>query len=295
MFNVEETISLLFSYVSQRDIFLKLILFSVGSFFVLDLLRSQSVEIDLLQLTPGLYLAFVFLTYIVLFICSRIFLELSFRVDNEKATGTKSLLRSYVIISRKINVFFSSMSLFFSLTILLPISLEYFINSIQKTLENLWSLQEFLGIELIFFVLCTFLFQFPIFFTAPNYVEQKIAFFQQNFKNALFITSILAALITPTVDLNTQLVISGIIFILYLVIQFIFQKQVLLQISNLSLSSFYSFSLFLNFTTSPVESNEKFTTETLLLLLSCISFFFFFFDFHSRKNISLSNLRSTSI
>ena len=118
MFNVEETISLLFSYVSQRDIFLKLILFSVGSFFVLDLLRSQSVEIELLQLTPGLYLAFVFLTYIVLFICSRIFLELSFRVDNEKATGTKSLLRSYVIISRKINVFFSSMSLFFSLTIL---------------------------------------------------------------------------------------------------------------------------------------------------------------------------------
>jgi len=175
-----------FSYVSQRDIFLKLILFSVGSFFVLDLLRSQSVEIELLQLTPGLYLAFVFLTYIVLFICSRLFLELSFRVDNEKATGTKSLLRSYVIISRKINVFFSSMSLFFSLTILLPISLEYFINSIQKTLENLWSLQEFLGIELIFFVLCTFLFQFPIFFYSSKLRRTKNCFFSTKFQKCTF-------------------------------------------------------------------------------------------------------------
>jgi hypothetical protein len=61
MLNLDETLSLNLYYILQRDFYWKAILYSLGVFIFVDILRAQIAEVNLLQLIPGFYLILLFL------------------------------------------------------------------------------------------------------------------------------------------------------------------------------------------------------------------------------------------
>jgi len=56
MLNLDETLEITSSYVVQRDLYLKGLVYSFGVIVFIDIVRGQVAEINLLQLMPGFYL-----------------------------------------------------------------------------------------------------------------------------------------------------------------------------------------------------------------------------------------------
>ena len=86
MLNLDETLITTFSYIKQRDLFLKSFVFSFGVIILVDILRAQVAEVNLLQLIPGFYLI-LFISFLYL-VFSNLLNYLPFINDNTRSLGT---------------------------------------------------------------------------------------------------------------------------------------------------------------------------------------------------------------
>jgi hypothetical protein len=68
MLNLEETLSIIPSYLVQRDLYVKAFVYAGGVLIFIDL-RGQISEVNILQLIPGFYFfSFLFLFLFLLFL-----------------------------------------------------------------------------------------------------------------------------------------------------------------------------------------------------------------------------------
>jgi hypothetical protein len=198
----------------------------------MELLRAQVAEIDLLQLVPGFYLVLLFISLIVLTFFSTFFLKIPLDIDNKKAGGTKTTFRINSINNSKIFFFIFSMSILVSLTTTIPLSLDSFNSYGEKTLENLWSIDEVLNLETILFTTLLSISQFPVVLLAGLTSEIVINSLPEYWKIISFIIFAVSGLLTPTIDGYTQLSFAFSAFALFFLIISILEKRLNLKLTG---------------------------------------------------------------
>jgi len=232
MFNLDETFLLNNSYFLQKDLYLKSFLYSFGVFSFIDLLRGQVAEIDLLQLVPGFYLILLFISLIVLIVFSTFLLKLPLDIDNKKAAGTKTVFRINSINNSKISFFLFSMSALVTLTTTIPLSLDSFNSYGEKTLENLWSIDEVLNLETILLTTILSISQSPIVLLSGLTSEIIINSLPEYWKIISFIIFAISGLLTPTIDGYTQLSFAFSSFTLFFLVISILEKRLNLKLTG---------------------------------------------------------------
>jgi len=75
MFNLEENLIFTLLYNNQIDLVLQIFLYSTSVVIVVDFLREQVPEINLLQLIPGFYIFLLFFSYLFLLFFSQFFFK----------------------------------------------------------------------------------------------------------------------------------------------------------------------------------------------------------------------------
>jgi len=234
MLNLDETIYFKAKYNNQNDILLKGICSFFGIFIVLDIVRGQVSEVKLLQLVPGFYLILLFISFVSILSFSTFFSNLSKEGDNKKQYGTKTLNKLKIIIFTKFKFFLFFTVLLVILNTIIPLSLDSFNNYGEKTLENLWSLDEVLTLEIILLFLLLLLSQFPVFIISYLTSEIKIISLPEYWKLISFLIFLASGLVTPTIDGYTQLSFAFAALSLYLLIINLLQKRIKIKLNFLS-------------------------------------------------------------
>jgi len=106
----------------------------------------------------------------------------------------------------------------FSYFVLIPAALSFFINYSFDIIEPLWSFDEYFSFTLVLFLSTGIIFQIPIlqiFLSFSKIITGKNML--QLWKYVLLFSTILGAILTPSADPLTQLLLSSAIFALYLV------------------------------------------------------------------------------
>lgn len=231
MLNLDETIFFTSKYNNQNDFLLKGILSFFGIFVILDIVRNQVSEVKLLQLVPGFYLILLFICFLNVLFFSTFFSNLSKEGDNKKQYGTKTLNKLKIIIFTKFKFFLFFTVLLVILNTIIPLSLDSFNNYGEKTLENLWSLDEVLTLEIILLVLLLLLSQFPVFIISYLTSEIRIISLPEYWKLISFLIFLASGLVTPTIDGYTQLSFAISALSLYLLVINLLQKRIKLKIN----------------------------------------------------------------
>jgi len=232
MLNLEETLSVFYYYNIQKDLYLKGILYVLGAIKILDLLRSQIAEINLLQLVPGYYLLLVLIAFILLMITSTYSFRIPFNLDTNSSFGTKTSIK--IELQTRFNVSLASgiAFLFLSFNTIVPIGLDSFDSYDQETLTNLWSFEEVLGLESILLTVLIALSQLPIFFVTYLTTEKDVNELPEYWKNLSFFIFVFAGFITPTIDGYTQFNLSISAISLYLMIISLVEKRVSIKFNS---------------------------------------------------------------
>jgi hypothetical protein len=229
MLNLEENFFLIRSYVLRDDAIIKILTYSTGVVVFLENLRSQLPEIDLLQLIPGFYLIFLLTSFLILVFFSAIFLQIPNLIEIKKGFGIKTLARM------KLSNFFRIFFIFFfslisiSLNTIIPISLESFNSYGEKTLENFWSFNEVINIEIFLLFSLIFVSQFPILSSVYLKGEKNLKKLPKIWRFISFLSAIFAGFATPTVDGYTQLSFSIVIIFMYFLLMVILEKRIILK------------------------------------------------------------------
>jgi hypothetical protein len=234
MFVVEETFLALNPYTFQTDFYTKVGFCFLGVILFFEILRNQISEIDLLQLVPGFYFLLFFIFFLVLIFVSENFFRLVLEIDNLNGSGTKVTTKMDLNILFKF-IFFSLSSLLgISLNSIIPLSLDSFNYSGEKTLENIWSLNEVVFLEIILLSILIIISQIPVFFLI-NFNSQKIINLVSNYWKILIVCMmIISGFLTPTLDGYTQINFAASAFLFYLVIINFLQKRLLLKLNFFS-------------------------------------------------------------
>jgi hypothetical protein len=225
MLNLDETFELNNSYVMQRDLYLKGFLYSFGVVIFIDLVRGQVAEVNLLQLIPGFYLILLFLSFCVLLYFSDLLIRVPIESDNDKIFGTKTIERAENGISLKLGYVLFYCCLGISLNSVIPLSLDSFNSYGENTLENIWSFDEVITLEIILLTILLSLCQIPILFIVSLNNEKEINVLPEYWKTLSFIIFIASGILTPTIDGYTQLSFAFSALSLYLIIIIILTKR----------------------------------------------------------------------
>jgi hypothetical protein len=220
MLNLDETLELLTDYNIQRDLFLKCFLYSVGVIVIIDIVRQQLPEINLLQLIPGYYLFLLFSTFLILIFLSNFSIRLPFFIETKKSFGTKTINKLSLITNFKNGFNFLFLTLICSLTTVIPISLDSFNFYGEKTLENIWSIDEVVNLEIILVIILIILSQLPtlLLIILGGSGNSAISILQKYWKIISFSTFVISGFLTPTIDGYTQLSFSGFTLSFYLLV-----------------------------------------------------------------------------
>ena len=205
MLNLEETLSINLSYTSQNDFYLKGVLYSVGVIVFVEILRCQVAEVNLLQLVPGFYLLLLFISFLFLIFLSNRFIYFPLEIENKKEYGTKTITRAEPFLLLKNSLFVFSFIILLVLNTVFPLSLDSFYSYGQKELENIWSLNEVLGLEITLLFFLSILSQFPILLSSVFQIERDNQILPEYWKSLSLGTIIISGLLTPTIDGYTQL------------------------------------------------------------------------------------------
>lgn len=235
MLNFEQSFTKIQNYNNQKDTFLKVFFCFFPVITFLDIIRAQISEMSLLQLIPGFYFILVFFFLGILLVFTNLLTGYLSYQDNKKEHGTKT--KTKIKYSKNLKQSFSFFFFTFSLATILffPLSLDSFNSYGEKTLENLWSLNEVLNLEAILLLLVTTLSQFPIFFLVYVNLEKDNQAFPTFWKALSFFSFLLAGIITPTIDIATQLIFASSTIFFYFLILYFLQKRLKLRSSeNLS-------------------------------------------------------------
>lgn len=226
MLNLDETIIIQSEYLVQKDLYLKAFSYAFGVTVFLDILRSQVPEVNLLQIIPGFYILLVFSSLFCLLVFSDFIFRIPIELDAKKEQGTKTINRIQLITLLKVTFSFLFSTLFIVLNTIIPLSLDSFDSYGENALESLWSFEEVISLESILLFLLLFLSQFPIIITSFLTTEIDISLLQEFWRIIVFVSVIVSGVITPTLDINTQLSFVFFTSIFYLFIINIIEKRV---------------------------------------------------------------------
>jgi hypothetical protein len=236
MYSVDENFFLEIVSFACLDFYPNIIGYISIIFLFLDGTRNQIPDIDLLQLVPGSYFFLCLLSFIFFLLQSQIVNRLPFEFDSIKSIGIKGKIKLELNILLTISFFLFSNVLLISLNTIIPISLDYFENSGEKTLQNFWSLSEIFELEtFLFFFLLSFS-QIPLIFIFNWNTLNSVKIVSKFWKVILFFMTILAGILTPTLDGSTQLS-----FVLFTLSFYLFLVNSVLKKSFLKFNSFLSF------------------------------------------------------
>jgi hypothetical protein len=238
MLNLDETFELNNTYVVQRDLYLKGFLYSFGVVIFIELIRGQVAEVNLLQLIPGFYLIVLFISFVVILYFSDLLVQVPIQSDNEKIFGTKTIEKAETAISIKLGYLLFYGCLITSLNSVIPLSLDSFNSYGEKTLENIWSFDEVISLEIILLTILLLLCQIPVIFIVSLNNEKEISILPEYWKTLSFIVFIASGILTPTIDGYTQLSFAFSALSLYLIIIIILTKRLDIKFSTFKSLSF---------------------------------------------------------
>jgi len=238
MLNLDETVEINNSYLIQRDLYLKGFLYSIGVIVFIELVRGQVAEVNLLQLIPGFYLILLFIAFIVLLYFSDLFIRIPLESDIKKSGGTKTTTRLTRSVNNRMAYFLFYFSLITTLNSVVPLSLDSFNSYGEKTLENIWSFDEVLTLEIILLIILLSLCQLPIIILGGFSSEKERDTLPEYWKSLSFFVFIASGLLTPTIDGYTQLSFAASALSLYLITIAIFTKRVDIKFNTLKSLSF---------------------------------------------------------
>jgi hypothetical protein len=221
-------------YIVSFDFYGKIFLLFFGVLLFLEGIRSQIPEIDLLQLVPGFYFFLCFILFLIFFFILEQFLRIPLQLDAIQSIGTKTKNKIELTILLKLAFFLLSNLLFLIVNTILPLSLDYFNNSGEKTLENIWSLNEVILLELVFLILLGFISQTPLFFIINLNTKKIIKILSRFWKLLLLSMTLVAGFLTPTLDGSTQLSFAAFTLSFYLFIVNFLQKKLLIKLNIFS-------------------------------------------------------------
>jgi Sec-independent protein secretion pathway component TatC len=232
MFHIEETLYILPSYLVQRDFYVKAFVYAGGVLIFFDFLRAQISEVNILQLIPGFIFFLVIVSFFFLLTSSNVLIRIPFEMDKEITYGTKTTTKKIIMILGKFSFFIFSTGMLIVLNTLIPISLDFFNSTGEKTLENTWEFGEVLGLEIFLLFVLSLLFEIPVILIVGKYNEEKVKIFPKAWKLLSLMIFLLSGLITPTVDCYTQLSLAFAALSLYLIIITIFKKRLNIKSTN---------------------------------------------------------------
>ena len=229
MFTLEENFRSDEFYTFQTDFYLKGIFYFFGVIILLEILRSQISEVELLQLVPGFYFFIFFIAFLFLIIVSNFLFRFPIEIDNLKGYGTHITSKMEINIGLKFSFFLFSSVLIFVLNTVIPLSLDSFSSSGEKTLQNTWSLGEVILLESILLFFLISISQIPVlfFFTFNNRLSIELV--SQFWKLLGFWMTVIAGFLTPTLDGYTQINFACATFFFYLLIVNFLQKRLFLK------------------------------------------------------------------
>jgi sec-independent protein translocase protein TatC len=107
--------------------------------------------------------------------------------------------------------------LIFSYYVLIPAALNFFLNYSEDVIEPLWSFDQYFSFILVLFLSTGIIFQLPVVQVILSFSKiitgKKML---QLWKYVLLLSTVIGAVLTPSADPLTQLLLSGAVFILYL-------------------------------------------------------------------------------
>ena len=200
---------ILFSFI-----FLSIIIF-FNIKFIVELLEIPTTGIKLFQLSPdeyfietikiALYLSFIFIFPI--FLSQFSFFMNPGLTSAEKKFALPLLTGSLILVSS---------SFYFSYYCLIPAALKFFISYSLDVLEPLWSFTQYFDFILVLFITTALTFQIPILQLIIGILGLvSSSNMLKIWKYVLLVAVIIAALLTPSTDPITQLLLSGAIIFLY--------------------------------------------------------------------------------
>jgi uncharacterized membrane protein len=231
MFSLDYTFFSDLFYIIQTDFYAKGLFYFSGVILFFEILRNQISEVDLLQLIPGFYFFLFFLLFIFLVLSSDFIYRLPIEIDSIKGYGTKTTNKMELNILAKFSFFLFSTILLIVLNTVIPLSLDSFNYSGEKTLENTWSLNEVLLLETILLVILVSISQIPLFFIINFNTQKVINIFSKIWKILIFSITVIAGFLTPTLDGYTQLSFAISTFSFYLLIINFLQKRSFLKLN----------------------------------------------------------------
>jgi sec-independent protein translocase protein TatC len=184
---------------------------------IVQLLQKPVETIRFFQTSPGEYFLstlkisiYTGIIFSIPLVLSQIIFFLLPGLRNEEKKIIVSLILSSVLL------FF--ISLLFSYFILIPAALTFFINYGSEVIEPLWSFDQYFNFMLILFLSTGIVFQIPVVQIILSF-SKIISGIQmlKLWKYIFLISTILGAILTPSIDPLTQLLLSGAVFLLYLI------------------------------------------------------------------------------
>jgi sec-independent protein translocase protein TatC len=196
-------------------------LFLISSCFIqmkqiIQILELPIVDVNFFQNYPGEYFVSTlkialytgFLFSIPLIISQIIFFLLPGLTDNEKIYIIGLIVSSNILFILGLN---------FSFFLLIPAALKFFITYSFEIIEPLWSFEQYISFILLLFLSAGIIFQIPILqvvLSLTNIITGKKML--SCWKYIIVFSTILSAILTPSADPITQILLASAIFFLYL-------------------------------------------------------------------------------
>lgn len=226
MLNLDETLVTLSNYNRQKDIILRGIGYCVGASIFLETVRSQIPETNILQLVPGFYLFLLLLSFLFLVYFSDLFTYLSLKGESKRESGTKTVNKMKFHLLMKTKFFLFSIIVLTLLQTVIPLSLDSFTSYSDITIENIWSFNEVINLEIILLSILTILSQLPIIAISNFTTEKDTIYFPGIWKVGSFFIFVASGVLTPTIDGYTQISFAFSAIFLYLFVLTIIQKRI---------------------------------------------------------------------
>jgi hypothetical protein len=225
MLNLDDTFERLTDYNNQNEFLSKSFLYSVIVLIVVEILREQLPEVNLLQLIPGFYLFFLFSSFLSLVLFSNYFGDFPTILDRNKIFGTKTIVKLNFSLTFVLSFLLFLLTFVLSILTIVPISLDSFNSYGEKTLENIWSFDEVIGLEVLLSVGLFLFSQLPLIFLFFFSTQRDFIFLQKLWKIISLGTFLVAGFLTPTIDGYTQLSFSIFGLSFYLIILIFLLKR----------------------------------------------------------------------
>nr|YP_009370238.1 sec-independent periplasmic protein translocase [Bulboplastis apyrenoidosa]ARO90727.1 sec-independent periplasmic protein translocase [Bulboplastis apyrenoidosa] len=195
---------------------LMVILSTVNINQIIQFLQLPAEGIKFLQLAPGEY----FFTAFKVSLFFSVILTAPFSIYQIMAFVIPGLTKNetkFVIIFSILSLFLFGIGILFCYTVLMPITIHFFIQYGSNIIEPLWSFEQYFNFIVILLLSTGLIFELPILQVLLNLFN--IVSFEQMcsiWKYVIFFSTIIGAILTPSTDPLTQLLFSLSFYALYI-------------------------------------------------------------------------------